>query len=68
MLWTDCVHVGGQIMSQPLCPILIQIFFSFAQYVGKFNELVFGFLAEGTVPYVVVDLACPWEDVSSGAS
>lgn len=31
-------------------------------------QLVSGFLPEGIIPYVAVDLVCLWEKVSSGAS
>lgn len=41
------------------------VFFSFTQCV-KVAQLVFGFLTEGTVPYIAVDLVCPWQEASSG--
>lgn len=38
-------------------------FFSFVEYVG-ITHLVSGFLTEEIVPFVAVDLVCPWEEVS----
>lgn len=42
-------------------------FFSFVEYVG-ITHLVSGFLTEDIVPFVAVDLVCPWEEVSLGSS
>lgn len=51
-LWQD---------SQLFLPVLMPVFFSFAQYVGV-AQLVSGFLSEGIVPYVPVDSGCLWEE------
>lgn len=61
--------VGGiydKIVPQALLPISMWVFFSFAQCV-KIIQQVSGFLLEGIVPYVAVDLVCLGEEVSSRA-
>lgn len=48
-LWQD---------SQLFLPVLMPVFFSFAQYVGV-AQLVSGFLSEEFASFVAVDSVCP---------
>lgn len=54
-LWLDCVSASPARFSMGV--------FLFSQYVG-IAQLSFEFLSEKIVLYIVVDLLCPWEEVS----
>ena len=66
---SDCMSpcwggVYDETVSQPLLPISVWVFFLFAWYLGV-TQLVSGFLSEGIIPYVSLDLVCLWEEGSS---
>lgn len=62
-----CTRIGvyDDILSQPLLPSWICVLFS--QCVGA-TQLIFVFPSEEIVPYVAVNLVCPWEEVGSESS
>lgn len=60
-------EVYGRVVYQPLLPISIWFFPpSFTRWVGV-AQAFSGFLSEEICLYIAVDLACLWEEVSSGA-
>lgn len=60
-------RVYDKIVFQHFLPILMWVFFLFTQCVGV-TQLVYGFLSEGGVPCVAVNLVCAWGEVSLGDS
>lgn len=58
----------GEIVSQPFLPTLKQIFFFLLAQCVRVTQLVFGCLLEEIIPYIALDLACPWEEVSLRSS